>query len=227
LSVLAAGCSLNLPGKPNPADRPVASDKVLDFDTLYGQNCAGCHGADGRLGPAPPLNDPIFLAIVPDEELLHVVTEGRPGTPMPAFAQAKAGPLTQAQVEALAAGIKPHWGRGKAPAGVPPYAAGKGRGDTARGREVFAQACATCHGSDGKGTKDVGAIHNWAFLALISDQALRRIAITGRPRPDLGMPDFAGPRPSVPDFKPLTSQQVGDLVALLASWRAEGQSHGR
>ena len=39
------------------------------------------------------------------------------------------------------------------------------------------------------GEKRIGAINDPAFLALISDQALRRYAITGRP--DLGMPDYA------------------------------------
>ena len=54
------------PGRPKPADKPVPADQVVDFVGLYRQNCAGCHGADGKLGPAPPLNDPIFLSIVPD-----------------------------------------------------------------------------------------------------------------------------------------------------------------
>ena len=71
--------------------------------------CAGCHGADGRLGPAPPLNDSIFLAIVPDAELLRLVNEGRAGTPMPGFSQQHGGPLTDEQVRAVAEGIKPYF----------------------------------------------------------------------------------------------------------------------
>jgi mono/diheme cytochrome c family protein len=218
-TLLAAGCDLDLPGKPKRADRPKPANEVLDFGTLYGQNCAGCHGKDGTSGPAPPLNDPIFLAIAPDAELLRVVTDGRPGTPMPAFAEKHGGPLTDEQVKAVAAGIKPRWGPGHAPKDVPPYSApdGKEKGDVGRGAKVFARACAVCHGEQGTGTKDVGPIHEYAFLALISDQAVRRYAITGRP--DLGMPNFAGTDRRGKDFKPLSSQDVGDLVALLASWR--------
>ena len=62
-----------------------------------------------------------------------------------------------------------------------------------------------------------GAIHDAAFLALISDQALRRYAITGRP--DLGMPSFSETSGRDDDFQSLTAAEIDDLVALLASWR--------
>jgi len=65
----------------------------------------------------------------------------------------------------------------------------------------------------------VRTIHEPAFLALTSNQVLRRYVITGRP--DLGMPNYAQARPGSPNFRPLTDQEVADLVALLASWRRE------
>jgi mono/diheme cytochrome c family protein len=222
LLVLAPGC--DWPGKPDPAERPVPADQVVDFTTLYEQNCSGCHGADGKLGPAPPLNDALFLTIVPDAELLHVIRQGRRGTPMPAFAKGQGGPLTDEQVKALADGIKPRWGkpRAESPEKVPPYLA-NGHGSVERGNEVFMRACAVCHGVQGKGIKIkdrvTRRVNDPAFLGLISDQALRRFVITGRP--DLGMPDYAGKRPEEPHFKPLTAAEVTDLVALLSSWAPE------
>jgi cytochrome c oxidase cbb3-type subunit III len=220
--VLAPGC--DLPGKPRVADKPVSADKIVDFNGLYRQNCAGCHGADGKLGPAPPLNDAVFLSIVPEAVLLRVISEGRPGTPMPAFATARGGPLTDVQVKALAAGIKPRWGATQTSHGsIPPYVAATGNGtaDNSRGATVFARACAPCHGPLGEGGKNgdrgAGAINESAFLALISDQALRRYAITGRP--DLGMPDYADKTGRPDDYQPMTSAEIVDLVALLASWR--------
>jgi len=84
---------------------------------------------------------------------------------------------------------------------------------------VFARACAGCHGRQGQGGEH-GAINEPAFLALISDRALRRIVITGRP--DLGMPAYDGTDGRPDDFPPLTSAQIDDLVALLASWRQGG-----
>jgi mono/diheme cytochrome c family protein len=259
LAALVVGC--DLPGRPNPADRPVPEEQVTNFDALYAMRCAGCHGADGKLGPAPPLNDPLFLSIVPDAELLHVITEGRAVTPsqkspMPAFrlgkgapltaAQAKVwaelkeqtdidpkqqNPLTATQVKVLAEGIKKRWGQPPSPAGsVPPYIApvGAGAGKMDEGARVFARACAGCHGSQGQGGKNgerqIGAINSKAFLALTSDQALRRYAITGRP--DLGMPAFDGKDGRPPDFRPLTSAEIDDLVALLAYWRLGGPGNG-
>ncbi len=257
LAVLGAGC--DLPGQPNPDDRPVPADQVADFGTLYRMHCAGCHGADGKLGPAPPLNDPLFLAIVPDAELLRVIREGRAVTPsqkspMPAFgvgegsplspAQARAwaelkeekhadprqqATLTTAQIEVLANGIRTRWGPPVSPPGsVPPYLAPAGTSSAKKdeGARVFARACACCHGDNGQGTKeDAGRLNDPAFLALISDQELRRIVITGRP--DLGMPDYKtrGDRP--PDFRPLTSEKINGLVALLACWRQGGSANGK
>jgi mono/diheme cytochrome c family protein len=228
LAALAAGC--DLPGRPTPADRPVSGDRVMDFSVLYAERCAGCHGVDGKLGPAPPLNDPMFLAIVPDAEVLRVTNEGRsvsPGqkSPMPAFARAKGGPLTSAQVKVLAVGIKKHWAPAAPPSSSLPAYIGSGGGNKDTGARVFARACAVCHGDQGRGEKDGrplpgGAINNQAFLALTSDQALRRIIITGRP--DLGMPSYDDKSDRPPDFRALTSADIDDLVALLKDWRQGG-----
>jgi mono/diheme cytochrome c family protein len=254
LAALAAGC-----GQPDPADRPVPANEVKDFGQLYSTHCAGCHGGDGKLGPAPPLNDPLFLTIVPDEVLTHVISEGRgvsatQKTPMPAFrlgkgasltdAQLKVwaelkeerrespkqqGPLTAGQVKVLAEGIKRHW-PARVPAGskIPPYLAPTGSsGNKDDGAKVFTRACGGCHGSHGQGGKygerQIGAINDPAFLALISDQALRRYAITGRP--DFGMPAFDGKAGRRDDFQPLTSAEIQDLVALLAFWRQSGPAN--
>jgi mono/diheme cytochrome c family protein len=225
------GC--NFPGAPNRAERPIPANQVMDFNVLYASRCAGCHGADGKLGPAPPLNDSIFLAIVPDAELLRVVREGRnvspaQKTPMPGFAQKMGGPLTDAQVKVLAEGIKKRWQSSTTVApqssSLPTYFADKTvtSGDKEEGTRVFARACAGCHGEDGKGEKDgkplrAGTINDPAFLALMSDQELRRLIITGRP--DLGMPSYADKAGRADDFRALNSADIEHLTALLREWR--------
>jgi cytochrome c oxidase cbb3-type subunit 3 len=246
---LLTGCDVS--GRPDPADRPVPANEVLAFSVLYGQNCAGCHGAHGTLGPAPPLNDPLFRAIVPEEELNNVLTKGREKTLMPAFANENGGPLTAAQIQVLVKEIKgvpykivaklpdgqtivreisPQWGLpGRPPKSAPGYLAqAAGAEDTViadkdRSVKLFARACAICHGDLGRGMRNgeetVRTINDPVFLSLISDQALRRYVITGRP--DLNMPSFAEARPGDPKFRPLTDHEVSDLVALLASWRRD------
>jgi mono/diheme cytochrome c family protein len=220
-AIAMAGCTP--PGKPRPGEEAVRPEQVVDFGKLYAQNCSGCHGADGRLGPAPPLNDPLFLAIVPDADLRRTVAEGRPGTPMPPFDQAKGGPLTAEQVRVLAEGVKRYWHPAAVPLeGVPAYSAASpsNTGESVgRGKAVFGRACSGCHGDHGQGDRS-GAIHDAAFLSLCSDQVLRRYVITGRP--DLGMPGFSPSFGRPAGFQPLSARDVDDLSALLASWRKDG-----
>jgi mono/diheme cytochrome c family protein len=144
---------------------------------------------------------------------------------MPAFAHARGGPLTDAQVEVLADGIKKRWKPAESGVARPPYLSPSGTRSWNRdeGARVFARACAGCHGGQGEGGEEnegPGAINEPAFLALISDRALRRLVITGRP--DLKMPAYDGTDGRPADFRPLTSAQIDDLVALLASWRQGG-----
>ncbi len=79
---------------------------------------------------------------------------------------------------------------------------------------MFGTYCASCHGSEGGGTRKGSAITNDSFMALVSDQALRTIVITGRP--ELGAPDWRGNVPG----RPMTDQEITDVVAWLASRRA-------
>jgi cytochrome c oxidase cbb3-type subunit III len=236
LVVCASGC--DLPGRPTAADRWAAPQSERSFDVLFRRNCAGCHGADGKLGPAPPLNDKLFLALVPDDELNRVVADGRPGTLMPAFSVSSGGQLTAEQVLVLAEGIKKRWGPvPPVPPDAPGYLLESAKPDRADASEagmlVFATACASCHGERGQGRvfsgesggTPAGAINVPAFLTLISDQALRRLVITGRP--DLGMPDCTDRNGRPGEFKPLNSRQVTELVALLASWRDGSRADGR
>ena len=92
------GCNARLPGKPTEADRWRAPADVSDFSELYTQNCAGCHGNDGKLGAARSLNDSLYLSFIPDDALKQVISQGRTGTNMPAFSQEAGGTLTDRQI---------------------------------------------------------------------------------------------------------------------------------
>lgn len=211
----AAGC-----GKPDPADRPLVPSEIRDPKTLFSRNCTGCHGAEGKLGPAPPLNDPLFLAIMPQKALSDLIHNGRSGTLMPGFGQSQVNHLDDDQIRLIVEFVYGSWAsKEKPPADLPPYAiADGGQGNAQAGKTVFAQACARCHGKDGKGGTPGGTINDRAFLSLVSDQMLRRTVITGRS--DLGMPDFRRQKPD----GALSNQDIADVVALMSEWRKQAMS---
>ena len=233
----ASGCDFS--GRTRAADRSAAAKSERSFDHLFRENCAGCHGAHGKLGPAPPLADELFLALIADDELRRVISAGRPGTLMPAFASDRGGRLTAKEVTLLVEGIKLRWGGPIKPGamGLPPYRLEAGTidrpGSSETARKAFSRACASCHGGAGQGGTyagepggiPVGAINVPEFLALLSDQALRRLIITGRA--DLGMPSSSDGHGRPAGYKPLSSGEVTELVALLASWRQGEKPSGK
>ena len=216
--VMLAACSTPH-GAPQANSEPVAPNQVSDFDTLYAQNCAGCHGVQGRGGASIALANPLYLAIVDETAMRNIVTNGVRGTSMPAFAQSAGGMLTGQQIDVITSGIFSRWRRKEVLDAAnrvnPPSYAAKGAGNVDHGQLVFGTYCASCHGSEGGGTQKGSAITNDSFLALVSDQGLRTIVIVGRP--ELGAPDWRG---NVPGH-PMTDQEITDVVAWLASRRAQ------
>ena len=79
---------------------------IADFRVLYSQNCSGCHGANGQGALTVGIGRPVYLAIADDATIRETIEQGRPGTPMPAFAQKAGGMLTDAQIDILVHGIR-------------------------------------------------------------------------------------------------------------------------
>jgi cytochrome c oxidase cbb3-type subunit III len=216
LSLLLSGCSSPPPGRPQEDSEPIAPSQVVEFATLYAHNCAGCHGAQGRGGAAIALADPVYLAIVDEIAMRNVIANGAHGTSMPAFAHSAGGMLTDQQIDVITSGIRSRWGRkGILDGRNPPSYAAKTVANTANGELAFRIYCASCHGPEGQGGREGSAITNDSFLALVSDQELRTIVITGRP--ELGAPDWRGNVYG----KPMTDQEITDVVAWLASRRVQ------
>jgi mono/diheme cytochrome c family protein len=231
---LLAGCSAGLPGQPTEAERWRAPNEITDFNQLYTQNCAGCHGAGGRLGAARSLNDPLYLAFVTDEEMRQVISKGKDGTNMPAFSEQAGGHLTDQQIELLVTGMRSHWSKPDDFKGVdiPRYSVDETAttsgpsaavtnnisaktsqtGDAPRGAVTYKTYCASCHGTNGDGGS-AGSIVDPNFLNLVSDQGLRTTVVVGRA--DMGKPDWRG---NVPGH-PMSAQEIDDVVAWLAAHR--------
>jgi mono/diheme cytochrome c family protein len=186
----------------------------MEFNILYARNCAGCHGTGGNGGAGNALRDPVFLAIADDSVIRNATSNGVRGTAMPAFAQSAGGMLTDKQIDALVSGIR-SWARSGDLRGAnpPPYAA-KTAGNAEHGAKVYQTFCSSCHGPNGRGGKSASSIVDGSYLALVSNQYLRTTVIAGRP--ELGAPDW---RENVPG-KPMSEQEVTDVVAWLASRRA-------
>ena len=217
-----AGCDW-MPGKPTEADKPVIKTTITNSHELWMTYCSGCHGADGRWGPARPMNDPLYLALADREYLIRIVRDGVDGSLMPAFGMPKGGPMTDQQINDLVDGMIEHWSNPVAVKGMelPPLTAAPG--DVSRGQAVFKNYCAQCHGDDGRGGS-AGSVVNDSYLALVSDQALRSTILCGRL--DLGMPNYAGQvgghhHPARKDLPPMSNQQISDVVAWLISHRVE------
>ena len=219
-----SGCNFHLPGKPTEAERWRAPSEVTDFNQLYQQNCAGCHGADGRRGAALALNDSLYLAFVSDVALQQVIAEGRAGTNMPAFSQKAGGALTDRQIELLITGIRSKWARPDDFKGqeLPSYSVNApspnsgalqfGPGDPGKGAAAYQTYCASCHGPQGTGGS-AGSVVDPNFLTMVSDQGLRTTVVVGRA--DLRKPDW---RSNLPGH-PMSPQEIDDVVAWLISHR--------
>lgn len=210
--LLSAGC--HLPGKPRPEDQVPRPTSITDFDALYGQNCAACHGANGQNGPATNLANPEYEALVDDNTLRDIITNGEKGVLMPGFGPSAGGALTPVQVDALIHGMRTRWSKGNVLAGqnAPPYKATL-TGNPAHGDQVYAAACAHCHGAAGAKPGPAGNVLDGSLLALINAQTIRTTVIAGRP--DIGQPDWRGDIPG----HPLTDAEITDLTAWMIAQR--------
>ena len=215
VALLACGACASSPGAPRADAAVLPPSQVLEFGLLYRQNCAGCHGADGKGGASIGLANPVFLAIADDAVIRRTATDGVHGTPMPAFAQSAGGMLTDQQIDALVRGIR-SWAQPHALDGItPPLYAAQAPGDPRRGAQVYGTYCASCHGVDGRGGSKASSIVDGSFLALVSDQQLRTVVIAGRP--ELGAPDWRGNI----EGRPMSAQEITDVVAWLSSQRPQ------
>jgi cytochrome c oxidase cbb3-type subunit III len=117
-----------------------ADGSVAEGQRIFGSSCAACHGLDARGGErGPDIANRREVQQMPDEALLRVVQDGKPGTGMPAF-----GSLGMAQIQALVRYLRSLQGRA---------AAEQLPGNQERGRGLFfgKAACSQCHMANGEG----------------------------------------------------------------------------
>jgi cytochrome c oxidase cbb3-type subunit 3/ubiquinol-cytochrome c reductase cytochrome c subunit len=189
---IAAALLLSACGNRTIESETPRPDRVLDFPVLYAENCAACHGVNGREGAAISLGNPAFLAFAGVSNIQRITASGVPGTMMPPFARRFGGTLTDEQIAALAGGMVAAWG-GSAPATSLQYAASPG--DPVEGQAAFEQYCSKCHAGN--------ALLDPDYLSLVSDQGLRSFIVAGH----------------TGTLLPLNDRQVAGIVAWVASRR--------
>jgi len=180
---------------------------------LYAENCAVCHGPEGqgRVGATLAKDWP---SIRPDLTVKTIITNGVPGSPMPAWSQANGGPLSEAEIEALVQYIL-SWQTGGAPKITPrppatlrppitplPNVAG----DPNRGGVLFDQNCAVCHGPNGEGR--IGATLAKAWPAIRPDLSVKATIANGISGSQM-------PAWSQANGGPLSEAEINDLVTFI------------
>ena len=129
---------------------------------LYAENCADCHGLVGQGGPNParagdiiaPISSTEYLKTREDSTIRNIISQGQPDFGMSTFGSANGGPFDDDQLDALVAFIRncetnpppeipaPQVEETATAAPPPP---------TLTGSQLFAIACASCHGAAGEG----------------------------------------------------------------------------
>ncbi|HSM68181.1 MAG TPA: cytochrome-c oxidase, cbb3-type subunit III [Xanthomonadales bacterium] len=108
---------------------------------LFANNCATCHGSDGRGGPGfPNLADDDWLYGGDFDTVLASIANGRSGV-MPALG----GALGESGVAEVVAYVESLSGEARQPELVE------------AGQEKFSMYCVACHGADGSGNPALGA----------------------------------------------------------------------
>lgn len=229
---------LNEPNRMAAASEEFRMQAVQRGAKLYAANCASCHGDKGQGVPnvGPILNSKNFLEATDDDTIFGIVRDGVPDTAMPAYGEAKGGPLHDSQVKDLVVFIRnweatapelptatptatatttPTTAAPEAPAATAPP--GKTptivppvvAGDAARGADLYAANCAACHGSEGQGGPVAKEpLNSPDYLATHSDEEVRQAIASGIP--GTAMVAFEDR---------LTDQEIADIIAFFRSWR--------
>ena len=142
----------------------------LDGANLYSKNCAVCHGQTGNGGMGVPLALTSFQATIDDDYLRRTIRHGRPGRVMPAF-----NTLSDAEVDAIVKYVR-NWNKGP----TRTCAMGRVSGDPKRGKQLFEQPCAACHGAGVAGAPKFGDKAAWSTRVAQGKPALYNSALKGK-----------------------------------------------
>lgn len=140
VALLVAACSLIVHAQQDDSWEEDFQSTHPPGKAMFASTCAGCHGLDGRGSErAPNIASSSKVLHLPDAQITKIISNGVPGTGMPAFHA-----LSPAQLRSLVSYI--HVLQGKPEAHRLP-------GNATQGKEVFfgKGGCSSCHTISGKG----------------------------------------------------------------------------
>ena len=122
------------------AQHATAND-IADGERAYGQTCVVCHGPDGNLIEGIDLGRGLFRRDYTDAELLGIIIDGIPNTPMPPNPT-----MSEPQAERIVAYLRTMADESRD---------GAVAGDARRGRQLFFGDgnCTDCHAVAGAGNR--------------------------------------------------------------------------
>ncbi len=205
----------NAPASYTPLPQQVDPTPVRG-ETLYRMYCSSCHGKDGvgaivrdaemaklidrpRQLLTPSLRNVDTLGVASDSYLRHNITEGRPGTSMPAWAHEG---LSSDEIDLIVGYI-----RGWEPHEADRSVVSASRGNPRYGAALFRSNCGGCHGGDGRGGEVGISLRAPAFLAIASDEFLADTILRGRANT------------AMPSWRQFDNREVSDLLAHIRSWQ--------
>ncbi len=190
--------SAQQPGRMFARSKALATEEKERGAEVFRENCIACHGSRGEgvrnVGPA--LNTQEFLKAATDELIFNTITDGRPGTAMPAWGQSQGGPFTPQIVDDLVAFIR-SWQPTAPSAAEIVY-----HGDPVSGAILFSTTCYACHGLSGSGTEIAPQLAG----APILDDNEALYATISKGRIEAGMPQWG---------QVLSPAEINDVIAYL------------
>jgi LPXTG-motif cell wall-anchored protein len=218
-AVLLVAAALMLPAR---AQETVDQEKLNRGARIYQENCAVCHGpnGEGRVGATLSKNWP---SIRPELVVESTIANGIAGTVMPAWGQAKGGPLSDAQISDVAYYILSWQSGGPPPVDLGPTATPRPQiepvpgvvGDPNQGALLYDENCAVCHGPEGKGR--IGVNISNAFPSIRPDLSIKNIIVNG-------VSGSPMPAWSQANGGPLTDQQINDITSFVLALEASSSS---
>lgn len=186
---------------------------------LYAENCAMCHGPTGQGRVGPTLSKD-FPGINVTAALKQTISNGVPGSRMPAWSQANGGPLSEQDIDDIIAYIGTWGGIGApvaplpTPVPVTPQAVAGVSGDATRGAKLFAENCAGCHGARAEGRVGARLAKDWPGIR--PDLAIRQTianGVQGSPMPAWSQANGG----------PLSEQDINDITLFILSLPPQAQ----